>query len=151
MAWKNQTVADRQRALQARSPKPHITLAAVRPAYAGGKGEEYRCEISGHCRTQIFEFPRIVFHPAGTEPHHSIYDSPSIQAHLVSNLLDYFTNKTCSRHYTISPSLRHVVGETLEKIKPQQKGSVPVFLVVEEYNELTPVEMIKVNAIFRTR
>ena len=143
MARKDRTVADRQKSLQARAPEAHFTLAGVRAMYAGIGGEEYRCKISGHCRTQIFEFPQIDFRPAGNEPHQSIYDSPSIRACVVSNLLGYFTNAPCSRHYTISPSLRQVVGETDEKIKSQQRGRVPVFVVVEEYNELTPVEMIK--------
>ena len=143
MTPKNRTVADRQKSLEARAPRAHFTIAGVRPAYAGGEGEEYRCKISGHCRTQIFEFPRIVFSPAGNEPHHSIYDSPPIRAYLVSNLLDYFTNEMCSPQYAINPSLQHVVGETDEKIKSQQRGRAPVFLVVEEYNELTPVEMTK--------
>ena len=142
MSEKRRTVADRQKSLQPRKPKANFTLAGVRAMYGGVGGEEHHCKISGHCRTQIFEFPRIVFRPAGTEPHRSIYDSPSVRACVVSNLLDYFTNETCSQHYAISPSLRHVVSETFEKIKSQQKGSVPVFLVVEEYNELTPVEMV---------
>ena len=36
-----------------------------------------------------------------------------------------------------------MVGETDEKIKSQQKGRVPVFLVIEEFSQLTPVEMKK--------
>ena len=143
MARKDRTVADRQKSLQARAPEEHFTLAGVRAMYAGIGGAECCCKISGHCRTQIFQFPRIDFRPAGNEPHQSIYDSPSIRACVVSNLLGYFTNETCSRHYTINPSLRHVVGETDEKIKSQQRDRVPVFVVVEEYNELTPVEMIE--------
>ena len=74
---------------------------------------------------------------------HEIYASPTVQACVTSNLLDYFVNSTCSKHYAISPSLRHAVGETDKKIKSQQKGRVPVFLVVEEFNQLTPVEMKK--------
>lgn len=142
MSRKKRTVADRQRSLQPLAPKAHFTLAGVQRGYAGVGGEVYRCKISGHCRTQIFQFPRVEFRPTGNEPHQSIYDSPSVRACVVSDLLDYFSNETRSRHYTISPSLRHVVGETFEKIKSQQKGSVPVFLVVEEDNELIPVEMV---------
>ena len=48
-----------------------------------------------------------------------------------------------SKHYAISPSLRHIVSETDEKIKLQQNGRIPVFVVIEESNELTPVEMVK--------
>ena len=111
--------------------------------YAGMGVKEFYCTINGYYRTQIFEFPRIDFHPDGDEPHHEIYASPAVRACVTSNLLDYFVNSTCSKHYAISPSLRHVVGETDEKIKSQQKGRVPVFLVVEEFNQLTPVEMKK--------
>ena len=39
--------------------------------------------------------------------------------------------------------MRHVVDETDEKIKLQRKGRVPVFVVIEEFNGLTPVEMTK--------
>ncbi len=100
--------------------------------YAGIEGKEFRCTISGHCRTQIFEFPRIKFRPNADEPHHSIYDSPSVQASVTSNLVGYFANATCGRHYAISPCLQHAVGETDKKIRSQQKGSVPVFLVRED-------------------
>ena len=89
------------------------------------------------------KFPRIDFHPDADEPHHTIYSSPSVQACVASNLVGYFVSSPNSKHYAISPSLRHVVGETEEKIKSQQKGRVPVFLVTEEYNQLTPVEMVK--------
>ena len=57
--------------------------------------------------------------------------------------MDYFVKSTSCKHYAISPSLRHAVSETEEKIKSQQKGRVPVFLVIEEFNQLTPVEMNK--------
>ena len=111
--------------------------------YAGIGGKEFSCTISGYCRTQIFEFPGIDVQLDSDEPHHEIYASPSVQACVTSNLVDYFVNSTFSKHYAISPSLRYVVGETEEKIKQQQKGRAPVFLVIEEFNQLEPVEMVK--------
>ena len=111
--------------------------------YAGIEAKEFWCTISGYCRTQIFEFPGVDFHPNGDEPHHTIYSSPTVQACVGSNLADYFVTSTWSKHYAISPSLRHEIGETDEKIKSQQKVRLPVFLVVEESNQLEPVEMIK--------
>ena len=111
--------------------------------YEGGGGKEFHCTISAYCRTQIFEFPGINFHPEGDEPHHTIYASTSIHACVASDLVGYFVNSASSKHYAISPSLRHVVGETDEKVKSQQKGHTPVFLVIEENNQLTPVEMVK--------
>ena len=111
--------------------------------YTGMEGREFHCTISGHCRTQIFEFPRIDFRPNGDESHQSIYHSPSVQACVTSNLVGYFANATRGRHYDISPCLQHEVGETDKRIRSQQKGRVPVYLVIEENNELIPVEMIK--------
>ena len=101
------------------------------------------CTISGYCRTQVFEFPRIDFASGDNEePPHPIYDTPPVHASVVSSLKAYFENSSRSRHYAISPPLRHEVSETEKKIRSQQK-SPPVFLVVEEYNELTPVVMSK--------
>ena len=71
------------------------------------------------------------------------YERLSARACVVSSLVDYFLNSMSSRHYAISPSLRHAVGETEEEAKSQWEGRVPVFLVIEEFNSLTPVEMIK--------
>lgn len=142
MARKKRTVADRQKSLQPIAPKANFALASVRAMYASLGGREFYCTISGHCRTQVFEFPRIAFRPNGDEPHHAIYASSSVQACLVSDLFDYFANATCSRHYAISPSLRHVIAETDEKVRSQQSDA-PVFVVIEEDNVLAPVEMRK--------
>lgn len=111
--------------------------------YAGITGEEFPCVINGYCRTQIFEFPSDDFHPDADEPHHEIHTSPSVQACVASDLPDYFESSTSSTHYAISPSLRSVVGETYEKVKAQQANRVPVFLVIEEFEQLAPVEMVK--------
>ena len=111
--------------------------------YEGIQGEEFCCTITGHCRTQIFEFPQIDLRPNSVPPHHFVYDSPPVHACIVSNLVRYFTTETRSRHYAMSPSLRHIVGETFQKIKSQKKDGVPVFVVVEENNVFTPVEMTK--------
>ena len=143
MARKNRTVADRQKFLQPIAPEANFALAGVRAMYTGIGGKEFCCTISGHCRTQVFQFPRIAFCPNGDKPpHHTIYASSSVQACLVSNLVGYFANATRSRHYAISPSLRHVIAETDEKVRSQQ-SDVSVFVVIEEDNELAPVEMIK--------
>ena len=143
MTRKYRPVADRQKSLEPVPPEANFTLFGVRNMYEGMGGKEFHCTINGYCRTQIFEFPRIDFRSTGDERHHTIYASPSVQACVASNLVDYFVKSTFSKHYAISPSLRHVVAETDEKIKSQQKGRVPVFLVIEEFNRLTSVEMVK--------
>ena len=143
MVRRSRSVADRQKSLEPVPPDVHVTLAGVRRMYAGLGGEEFPCTISGYCRTQIFEFPGIDLHTDGDEPHHTIYASPSVQACLTSNLVGYFLNSTDSEHYAIDPTLQHLIGETDEKVKAQQNGRTPVYLVIEETNQLTPVEMIK--------
>ena len=94
--------------------------------WAGAGGKEFHCTINGHCRTRIFEFPGIDFRPDGEEPHHQIYASPTVQACIASNLVGYFANSMSSKHYAISPSLRHIVSETDEKIKLQQNGRIVI-------------------------
>ena len=80
-------------------------------------------------------------HVDGVVPNYEIYESPYVRACVSSNVVDYFVNSTSSEYYAISPSLRHTVAETDEKIKLQQKDRTPIYLVIEETNELTPVEM----------
>ena len=143
MPRRDRQVENRQKSLEPVHPEANFTLAGVRTMYEGVGGREFRCTISGYCRTRIFEFPEIVFRPDGEEPHHAIYASPSVQACVASDLVGYFENSTSSKHYATSPSLRHEIRETDEKIKSQQNGRVPVFLVVEEFNQLTPVQMVK--------
>ena len=143
MTRKYRPAADRQRSLEPVPPQANFTIAGVRPGYEGMGGKEFCCTISGYCRTRIFEFPRIDFRPNGDEPHHAIYSSPPVQACVATDLVDYFVKSTSGKHYAISPSFRHEVGETEEKIKSQQKGRVPVFLVIEESSPLTPIEMDK--------
>ena len=143
MARRNRKVAERHRSLQPVAPKANFTLAGARMMYTGMDGKEFHCTISGHCRTQIYEFPRIDFRPNGEETHQSIYHSPSVQAGVTSNLVGYFANATRGGHYDISRCLQHEVGETDKRIRSQQKARVPVYLVIEENNELMPVEMNK--------
>ena len=73
MARKNRTVAERQKALQSVAPEANFTLAGVRRMSAGAGMKKFCCTISGHCRTQIFEFPRLDFCPNGDEPHQFIW------------------------------------------------------------------------------
>ena len=142
MANWNRSVEDRLKLLQSTPPEANVTLAGVRMMYEGTSGKEFYCTISEYCRTQVFEFPGVNFLPKGEVPHMPLYSSASVMAHVTSNLVDYFENSTSSKHYGIDPSLRHVVAETDVKVKAQQKD-VPVFIVVEEIEQLTPVAMTK--------
>ena len=143
MARTKRTVAGRLQSLQPVSPAPQFSLYAARCMYAGIGGKEFICTVSGHCRTQVFEFPGIDLQLDSDEPYHEIFASPSVRACLATNLVGYFVNSTFSQHYAISPILRHAVGKTEKEIKRQQNGRIPVFLVIEEFNQLTPVKMGK--------
>ena len=110
--------------------------------YEPGGHKAFHCTISEYCRTRIFEFPRIEFRPNGDAPHHTIYSSPSVQGSISANLMDYFESSTPSKHYAISPSLRYEVSETDEKVKSQQTDHAPVFLVIEEFNHVTPISVV---------
>lgn len=143
MPRRNRKVQDRLTALQPAESEAPITLFGIRAMYEASGGEELNCTINAYCRTRVFEFPGIDFQPEEDEPHHTIYKSHQVQASVVADLVHYFENSTSSNHYAISPSLRHLVGKTDQKIRSQQKGRIPVFLVVEEFGSLKPTEMLK--------
>ena len=142
MTRQNRKTEDRQKALEGTPPEGSITLAGVRDMYAGIRGREFRCTISGYIRTRVFEFPGLNFLPEGAEPFREIYNAPQIRACLVSGLSGYFNNSTRNQHYAMNSALQHDVGETEEKNKQSQEGRAPVYLVVEESNQLSPVTMV---------
>ena len=143
MSRTTRTVAHRHKALDALVSQASFTLAGVSFFYSGGGGEAYRCRITGHCRTRVFEFPRITLRLNGDEHHHFLYDNAPIHACVTADLIGYFENtSTRSRHYAISPALRHEVGRTVDKLQSQKRGRVPVYVVIEERNDLEPVAML---------
>lgn len=143
MAYRKRTVADRLKSLQPAPEEAQSTLAGARWMYEAMGGVELHCTISEFCRTQVFEFPGISFNPTGGLSHLRIYSSPSVRAHVTSDLPNYFKSSVSNKHYGISPSLRHMVDVTYDKVRSQDINSVPVFLVIEEFNPLTPVAMNK--------
>ena len=143
MTRRNRSVANRQQSLNPVPPERQVSLYGAQQMYTNVGGKEFHCTINAFCRTQIFEFPGIDFRPNGEEPHHNIYSSPSVQAYTISNLLDYFENSTHSIHYNIDPRLQRKVRETDEKTKSQLGERIPLFVVIEEFEQLTPTQMVK--------
>ena len=129
-------------ALKPNVADPGLTLLGVSRLSTGMSGRAIPCTIDGFCRTQAFEFPGIKFHPVGETSHMPLYLSETIRAHVTADLLDYFQYATCSNHYSISPCLRHEVDEVDRKARAQHQDSVPVFIVFEEVERLTPLAMI---------
>ena len=139
------TVSERFDSLAQTPPQANFTLFAVRDMYLAGGGQEFHCTIGGYCRTRVFEFPRIDLHLDidEQEPHHTLYSCRPVQACVTTELVEYFQDNDGNVHYHVSPSLRYEVAETERKIRSQQKDSVPAFLVLQEFNDLQPVEMNK--------
>ena len=137
----NRSVADRRKSLQPATPDPQLALAGLRGMYEASGGQAISCTITGYYRTQIFEFPRVHFQGDYAEPPQPVYDSASIQATVVTDIRDYFLKRSGSKHYALSPPLRHEVSATDEKLCSQTKGRTRVYLVVEEQNLLSPVNM----------
>ena len=111
--------------------------------FAGVEGKEIQCTINGYCRTQIFEFPVVDFHPEDVEAPQQIFKSFSIQATVTTNLVRYLVHSNFSKQYVIDPSMRYRVSEIEDLVRSQQQNNVPMYLVIEEVNELLPVEMKK--------
>ena len=103
MAREKRPVANRQIALEPFAPKANVTIEGVRPMYKASGGKQFNCTIAGYCRTRIFEFPRIDLNLSGDEPHHIIYSSPSVQACVATDLVDYFQNSNTREHYGHQP------------------------------------------------
>ena len=107
--------------------------------YSAMGGVATACTISGHRRTRVFEFPGAYAVLEGNEAHYPIFESASMRACVVSNLVDYFGNGAFSDHYAINPSLRHAADEASKKA--ERAHGTQLFVVIEESDELAPVEM----------
>ena len=144
MTRNTKTPLDRQTSLQSKTATSTggVSLAGVQLMYRGVRGEPYPCTITGHCRTQVFEFPRISFQSEAPTSHHTIHDSGCIQALVVADLVSYFENTTHNKHYSISPRLRHTVAEVAFNVSSRQKD-LPVFVVIHEYNQVESIVMDK--------
>lgn len=135
----NHTVQDRLQSLTSAPIKPHGTLAMA-DALLGGlaaiaNGEKTTCTVDRHCRTRIFDYPRVrVTEPV---PHETVYRSASIEATVVCDLVAYF-EQSQSPHYALSAPLRHEVGEKRNELEAKRSGVCP-YLVIEEINKLSPV------------
>ena len=140
MIFSNPSVEDRFNLLRPTPPEPSFMLAGVKNIFESEGRKEFPCTVSEYCRTQVFEFPGVNFRPTVKAPHMHLYSSGSIRVHVTSNIVDYFENSTTSKQYGIDSSFRHVVAETDAKVKADRKDT-PVFLVVEEVEEITPVTM----------
>ena len=137
-------VKDRLNSLTPPPPQSHTTLQWAKSMLRGfDNSEEISCTIDRHYRARIFDFPGAqVQEPL---PFYTILKSDSVQASLVCDLENYFTDSK-SNHYAISPSLRNEV----EALDAKKKG-LSLYVVIEELNKLDPLTLDVRNAPYWMR
>ena len=132
-------VADRLASLASPPAKPDGTLAwaeGMLDAYLDqANGARTNCTVDRHCRTRIFDFPEATL--AEPVPHITVYRSDRVCASLVCDLVDFFA-QTGSRHYALSPPLRHAVAEKRVELKSKRESISP-YVVIEQVNTFPPM------------
>ena len=128
--------------LDAESPKeseylPMITKAGVRAMM--GTNPKIRpsdCVLRGHCRTRVFEFPKVELSAEEPMQPRVILEKPGARATVVSDILEYFRKDSPFRHYAICCSLRWKISDAVSRRgKDSTTGRFPLFVVVEQDEE----------------
>ncbi|MCY3972055.1 MAG: hypothetical protein OXG74_19155 [Acidobacteria bacterium] len=121
-----------------------LTKTGVEAFFRGGlKIRSAACDVRGHCRTQVFEFPNVAVAPETVVPPGVLVERPDARATVVSDLEGYFRKDTPFRHYGACCSLRWRIREALSKRADQDfsSGRRPLFVVVEQEQEFeTPLQ-----------
>ena len=105
-------------------------------------GKPAQCTITGHCRTYLFEFPGCQLFSEEHINHQIIYSHDGLKVAIVSDLPSYFEHEPAiSQHYSIDVSLRagvsRIYEDALKQSKERTEPSLPLFLVIEEYSEVS--------------
>ena len=123
--------------------KGGLTRDGINPALEKFGYESTQFKVTGHCRTFLFEFPGS--HLVSEEPvgHQVIYECSDLKAAIVSDLPAYFENTPANwLHFKIDVSLRAAVQSTYEEaLKQPKRTNDKMFLVIEQYSEITPTEL----------
>ena len=94
------------------------------------------CVIRGHCRTQVFEFPKAELSAEGPTQPRVIVERQGARATIVSDILEYFRETSPFRHYGICCSLRSKISDAVSRhAKNSTAGRFPLFVVVEQEQE----------------
>ena len=114
-----------------------ITKAGVQAIMgANPKIRPTNCVIRGHCRTRVFEFPRVELTAEAPMGPSVIVERPDARATVVSDVLEYFREASPFRHYGICCSLRSKIDDALSRgAKNSSGGRFPMFVVVEQQQE----------------
>lgn len=91
------------------------------------------CVIRGHCRKQVFAFPKSQLKADAPMEPAIIVERPEARATVVSDLLGYFRDTSPFRHYGICCSLRSKIDDALSKCaKNSSPDRRPLFVVAEQ-------------------
>ena len=109
---------------------------------ANPKNRPTDCVISGHCRTEVFEFPGVELTAEAPMQPALIVERPGARATVVSDVLEYFREASPFRHYGICCSLRWKINDALSaRAESSSTDRFPLFVVVEQEQECeTPLE-----------
>ena len=93
-----------------------VTRAGVQAMMrASPKFRPTACVIRGHCRTQVFEFPKAELKADAPIQPTVIVERPGARSTVVSDVLAYFRDGSPFRHYRICSSLRSKIVDELSK------------------------------------
>ena len=103
---------------------------------ASGKAQPRPCVIRGHCRTHVFELPKVELQEDALLQPIVIVERQGARATVVSDLPGYFREISPFRHYEICSALRSKIDEAVSK-RRQGSGAdrFPLFVVVEQETE----------------
>ena len=95
--------------------------------------QQVNCSIRGHCRTNVFVFPReglFSEHQFGPQ---AILENASVKATVVTDLKQYFERQTRFRHYRICAFLRKKVDDAINKSAAGGTDNhLPIFIALEQ-------------------
>ena len=99
----------------------------------GRNVQRVNCSIRGHCRTNVFAFPKEGLFSERRFGPRAILENASAKATVATDLKEYFEQQTPFRHYRICASLRKKVDDA---IKQSAAGSTtnyfPIFITLEQ-------------------
>lgn len=111
-----------------------VTTAGAKLLFEGGlDARPTECVIRAHCQTRVFKLPNKHISAAHPLRPAILVEQPNARATFVSDLADYFRNRTPFQHFSNSGVLRFKVSEAISKYSAGSTTDwVPLFVVIEQ-------------------
>ena len=108
-------------------------------------GVPVQCTLIGRCRTFVFAFPRSKLLADDASTQCIVWDEDGMRVAIVDDIQRYFEGKEAkSLHYEICVSFREAIRGVHEKsTKERDESGRKLLLVIDEYEEFSPVSMTK--------